>query len=144
MITPPWIAAPIATTSSGFTDLFGSLLVSLRTASTTAGIRVEPPTKITSSISDCDKPASFKAWRTGIFVRSTKSAVNSSNFARVKVISKCNGPASPAVINGKLIWVLVTPDKSFFAFSAASFKRCKAILSFPRSMPFSFLNSATM
>ena len=121
MITPPWIAAPIATTSSGLTDLFGSFPVSLRTASTTAGIRVDPPTKITSSISDCDRPASF--------VRSTKSAVNSSNFARVNVISKCNGPDSPAVINGKLICVLDTPDKSFFAFSAASFKRCKAILS---------------
>ena len=35
-MTPPWIAAPIATTSSGFTDLFGSLPVSALTASTTA------------------------------------------------------------------------------------------------------------
>ena len=61
VITPPWIAAPIATTSSGLTDLFGSLFVSLRTASTTAGIRVEPPTRITSSISEGFKPASFKA-----------------------------------------------------------------------------------
>ena len=55
------MAAPIATTSSGFTDLFGSLPVSALTASTTAGIRVEPPTKITSSISDNDKPASERA-----------------------------------------------------------------------------------
>ena len=72
-ITPPWIAAPIATTSSGFTDLFGSLPVSLRTASTTVGIRVDPPTNNTWSISEADKPASAKARRTGSFVRSTKS-----------------------------------------------------------------------
>ena len=61
VITPPWIAAPIATTSSGLTDLFGSLPVSAFTASTTAGIRVDPPTRITSSISDNDKPASERA-----------------------------------------------------------------------------------
>ncbi|MPN06326.1 hypothetical protein SDC9_153582 [bioreactor metagenome] len=102
-MTPPWMAAPIATTSSGLTDLFGSLPASLRTASMTAGIRVEPPTKMISSISEVDKPASFNAWRTGIFVRSTKSYVISSNFARVSVNSKCNGPASPAVMNGRLI-----------------------------------------
>src|SRR5690606_30873197 len=42
--TAPWIAAPIATTSSGFTDLFGSLPNSLVTNSCTAGILVEPPT----------------------------------------------------------------------------------------------------
>ena len=88
VITPPWIAAPIATTSSGLTDLFGSLPVSALTASTTAGIRVEPPTRMTSSISDKLKPASERAWRTGVLVRSTRSRVKSSNFARVNVISK--------------------------------------------------------
>ena len=142
-ITPPWIAAPIATTSSGLTDLLGSLPVSLRTASTTAGIRVEPPTKMTSSISDWDKPASLRAWRTGCLVRSTKSCVNSSNLARVKVNSKWSGPSADAVINGKLIWVVDTPDKSFLAFSAASLRRWRAILSLERSTPCSFLNSAT-
>src|SRR5699024_7626605 len=141
-ITPPWIAAPIATTSSGFTDLFGSLPVSLRTASTTAGIRVDPPTKITWSISFLSTPASFNACRTGFLVRSTNSCVNSSNLARLKEVSKCNGPASDAVMNGKLICVDVTPDKSFLAFSAASLRRCAAILSLVKSMPFSFLNSA--
>ena len=88
VITPPWIAAPMATTSSGLTDLFGSLFVSFLTASTTAGIRVDPPTKITSSISEADKPASDKALRTGVLVRSTRSAVKSSNLARVNVSSK--------------------------------------------------------
>src|SRR6185503_17193467 len=36
--TPAWMAAPIATTSSGLTLLFGSLVVSLRTRSCTIGI----------------------------------------------------------------------------------------------------------
>src|SRR5699024_7800615 len=65
-ITPPWIAAPIATTSSGLTERLGSLPVSALTMSITAGIRVEPPTKITWSISDLDKPASDKAFLTGL------------------------------------------------------------------------------
>ncbi len=89
------------------------------------------------------KPASCKALRTGILVLSIKSCVNSLNLARVKVVSKCNGPASPAVINGKEICAEVTPERSFLAFSAASLRRCIAILSVERSIPCSFLNSAT-
>ena len=46
--TPAWMAAPTATTSSGFTPWQGSLPTSLRTRSCTAGIRVEPPTSTTS------------------------------------------------------------------------------------------------
>ena len=115
MITPPWIAAPKATASSGLTDSFGVWPVSALTASLTAGIRVEPPTKITSSMSAFVKPASYKALRTGILVLSIKSCVNSLNLARVKVVSKCNGPASPAVINGKEICAEVTPERSFLA-----------------------------
>ncbi len=46
-------------------------------------------------------------------------------------------------MNGNETCVEVTPDKSFFAFSAASFKRCIAILSFDKSMPFSLRNSST-
>ena len=49
--TPPWIAAPTATTSSGFTPLCGSLPNSSFTSSCTLGMRVEPPTSTTSSIS---------------------------------------------------------------------------------------------
>ena len=46
--TPACTAAPMATTSSGFTDLFGSLPpVSSFTRSETAGMRVEPPTRTT-------------------------------------------------------------------------------------------------
>ena len=59
--TPPWIAAPTATTSSGFTPLLGAFPKNFSTASCTAGIRVDPPTKMISSISLVLKPAAFKA-----------------------------------------------------------------------------------
>ena len=50
--TAPWIAAPSATTSSGLTPRFGFLPKNFSTISCTLGIRVEPPTKIISSISE--------------------------------------------------------------------------------------------
>ena len=49
--TPAWMAAPIATTSSGLTPRCGSLSVKLLTSSWITGMRVEPPTRITSSSS---------------------------------------------------------------------------------------------
>ena len=45
--TPAWMAAPTATTSSGFTPLCGSLPMSSFTFAWTAGIRVIPPTSTT-------------------------------------------------------------------------------------------------
>ena len=66
--TPPWMAAPIATTSSGFTDLFGSLPKNLVTVSITFGILVIPPTSTISSTSDAFIFASFKACSTGFMV----------------------------------------------------------------------------
>src|SRR5690606_8500454 len=141
--TPPWIAAPNATTSSGLTPLEGSLPKKLFTASTIAGIRVEPPTKIISSISDVEYPAFLSADLQGAIVRSTKSATNDSNLARDNVRTKCLGPVASAVIYGKLISVEVVLDNSILAFSAASFKRCNAIASFFKSKPlFSFANSS--
>ena len=50
--TPPCTAAPIATTSSGFTVRFGSRPNSALTFSCTIGIRVLPPTSTTSWMSD--------------------------------------------------------------------------------------------
>ena len=46
------MAAPTATTSSGLTPLCGSFPKMAFTFSWTAGIRVEPPTRTTSSMSD--------------------------------------------------------------------------------------------
>jgi len=42
-------------------------------------------------------------------------------------------------MNGRLMSVSVVVDNSIFAFSAASFRRCSAIRSLPRSMPSVFL-----
>ena len=72
------------------------------TASCTAGIRVEPPTRITSSISEVDNPASLVLDELVPCFLINESA-NSSNLERVKLISKCNGPLSPAEINGSEI-----------------------------------------
>ena len=46
-------------------------------------------------------------------------------------------------MKGRLISVCVTEESSTFAFSAASFSRCSAIRSAPRSMPVSCRNSRT-
>ena len=122
--TPPWIAAPIATTSSGFTPFDGSLPPkSAFTASTTAGMRVIPPTRTTSSISDGFRPASFSAAITGAFVFSIRSATSDSSFALVNVTTTCFGPVASAVMYGRLISVWPVPESSIFAFSAASFRR---------------------
>ena len=83
--TPPWMAAPTATTSSGFTPMFGSLPVSFFTSACTAGMRVEPPTRMTSSISPLESPASFMALSTGVLQRSSRSLVIFSNSARDSV-----------------------------------------------------------
>ena len=57
-----WMAAPTATTSSGFTVMFGSLPpVRRRTRFCTAGMRVDPPTRITSSMSSAVTLASAMA-----------------------------------------------------------------------------------
>ena len=59
--TPAWIAAPIATTSSGLTPLCGSLPKNCFTISWIFGMRVMPPTRTTSSISPAFRPASLSA-----------------------------------------------------------------------------------
>ena len=46
---------------------------------------------------DKRRPASCRALRRGPMVRSTRSAVSSLNFARVRVISRCLGPVASAV-----------------------------------------------
>ena len=56
-----WMAAPMATTSSGLTPLCGSLPKSCFTTSWTLGMRVMPPTRMTSSIWLAVTPASFSA-----------------------------------------------------------------------------------
>jgi len=140
----PWIAAPIATTSSGFTPRWPSLPKISLTNHWILGMRVIPPTMTTSSISDGFILASARARTTGPRHFSIKGSTNCSNLARVIAICKCLGPVASAVINGRLISVVVCWERSFLARSAASLRRCNAIWSLRRSMPFSFLNSSAM
>ena len=140
--TPPWIEAPIATTSSGFTPFEGSFLKKSRTMFWMAGIRVEPPTKITSSMSLTLMPASAKALRHGSIVAWMRSSHNCSNLALESLRTKCLGPLCVAVIYGRLISVSVDADNSIFAFSAASFNLWSDIGSLRRSMFSSFMNSS--
>ncbi len=95
---PPWMAAPTATASSGFTPLDGFLPKNFSTSSWIFGIRVEPPTRITSVMSEMLKPESFMAWRQGVSVRYTRSSTSCSNFARERLRTKCWGTPSTAVI----------------------------------------------
>ena len=139
--TPPWIAAPKATHSSGFISLWGSFPIKFLTNSWTAGTLVDPPTRRTFSISLADNPASFRASSTGFLVSSTRCFVSSSNLALDIVFSKWTGCPSTAVINGSDTLVVTVEDNSFLAFSAASFSLCIAVRSFVKSTPVSFLNS---
>ena len=132
----------MATHSSGFKLLLGSLPVNCLTFSCAESIRVEPPTRSTLLNSEAVIPASFSAFCTGIAVLSIKSLVSSSNLALVRFISRCFGPSLVAVMNGRLILVVVAEESSFFAFSAASFNLWSAILSPERSTPSVFLNSS--
>ena len=140
--TPPWIAAPTATTSSGLTPCIGSLPKIFLTSSTTAGIRVIPPTMTTSLMSLAVSLASLRAFSTGSASRSRSGLTNSSSLARVRVYSKCFGPSASAVKNGKLISTSLALESSFLAFSASSLTRCIAAASLRISMPDSFLNSS--
>jgi hypothetical protein len=140
--TPAWTAAPMATTSSGLTPLWGSLPVSSGPA----------PGRPGSGWTH--RPAPRGRCRTlepgvldGLLERarqaSTRSAVSSLNLARVSLTSRCLGPSEVAVMKGRLIWVSCTEDSSILAFSAASFRRCMAILSVDRSTPSVSLNVLT-
>ena len=121
--TPPWMAAPTATTSSGLTVWLGVLLVMRLTSSSTAGMRVEPPTMTISSSSLVESLASLRACSTGTRQRSISLEASSSNLARVRVRSRCLGPSGVAVMKGRLISAWVALESSILAFSAASVRR---------------------
>ena len=96
--TWPWIAAPTATASSGLTSLRGSLPKNSLTLSCTFGMRVMPPTRITSSMSVTVTPASLMAVRHGAMVRSISSSTSDSSLARVSLMFRCFGPEASAVM----------------------------------------------
>ena len=58
-------------------------------------------------------------------------------------MSRCIGPPAPTVMYGRLMPVSCTLESSILAFSAASFRRCRAILSLREvDARCDFLNSA--
>src|ERR1700687_3425495 len=121
--TPPWIAAPTATGSPGVTSLRGSMPKKSRTYFCTSGIRVCPPTRMTSATSLASSPASLSAPRQGPMVRFTRSSTSDSSLARVSLTFRCFGPLASAVMYGRLTSVCWLEDNSILAFSAASFRR---------------------
>ncbi len=96
--TPACTAAPIATASSGLTSFLGSFPKNSPTTSCTFGIRVCPPTKITSLISEAANPASFKATCMGSTVLEIRSSTKDSSLALEIFTFKCLGPPESAVI----------------------------------------------
>ena len=92
--TPPWMAAPSATTSSGFTVLSGALPKIASTMRVTAGMRVLPPTRITLSTSLALMPASFNAALQGAASLSKTTSARRSNWARETLSCKWSGSPS--------------------------------------------------
>mmetsp|Transcript_16408 Transcript_16408/g.62228 ORF Transcript_16408/g.62228 Transcript_16408/m.62228 type:complete len:218 (-) Transcript_16408:461-1114(-) len=72
--TPPWMAAPMATTSSGLTPLEGLRLKVSSTTPATWGMRVMPPTSSTSSTPLASRPASLMHFRQGSRERARRGA----------------------------------------------------------------------
>mmetsp|Transcript_31788 Transcript_31788/g.90287 ORF Transcript_31788/g.90287 Transcript_31788/m.90287 type:complete len:224 (+) Transcript_31788:769-1440(+) len=103
--TPPWIAAPMATTSSGLTPLLGSLLKISFTISWTFGMRDMPPTSRTSLMSFAETPASFMQSLHGCLVRSRRGETRPSNLDLVMVVLRCLAPLASAVMKGRLMSV---------------------------------------
>ena len=137
--TPPWIAAPIATTSSGLISRLGSRPKSSATMRCTLGVRVWPPTRMTWSTSEGLRPAGRSASRHGAAVRSIRSATSASKRSRVSVRLMCLGPDASAEMNGRVMVVSFAVESSHLAFSAASLSRCRAMRSWRRSMPVDLL-----
>jgi hypothetical protein len=81
--TAPWMAAPIATASSGLTPLFGAFPKKSFTLSYTFGILVIPPTRRTSSILSLVSPESFKQPSRGLRARVIKLYARASYLALV-------------------------------------------------------------
>mmetsp|Transcript_48509 Transcript_48509/g.140522 ORF Transcript_48509/g.140522 Transcript_48509/m.140522 type:complete len:435 (-) Transcript_48509:892-2196(-) len=139
--TPAWMAAPTATTSSGFTLWFGVRPpLSFVARACTAGMRVEPPTRTTSFRSLGLSSASPSACSTGPLQRSTRSAQRLSNLDRESDSSMVLGPASSAAMKGSDIMVSCITESSILAFSAASVSLCRACLSSKRGIPCMLIN----
>ena len=109
-----WTHAPYATASSGLILLLSSLpLKKSLNNCCIFGIRVDPPTKTTSSTFDFETPASFKTFITGSIHLLNKNIHNDSNFARVILLKK----SIPSQRESISILAVFPLDNVRFAFS---------------------------
>ena len=92
-----WMAAPKATTSSGFRLVKGSLPKNSATARCTCGMRVEPPTMTTPCTSSRARCASRRARRTAAMERAVRSAVTASKSERLT--SNCTEALDKSALN---------------------------------------------
>ena len=140
--TPAWIAAPIATTSSGLTPLCGSLPKNSFTS-----FWMLRHARLAADEHDLVdvlglEPGVLQRLLHGPMDRSRRSSTSCSSFARVSFSCRCLGPEASAVMNGRLISVSTTsrarswPSPPPPSGAAAPSGPCE------RSMPWSFLNSA--
>jgi hypothetical protein len=127
--TPAWMAAPMATTSSGFTPLCGSLPKNSCTFCCTerharhaadqddlvdvarlhAGVGERLPHRLQRAVDEvADELLELRARQRDVHVLR---------------------PRGVRVMNGRLISVCCVEESSIFAFSAASFRRCSAVRS---------------
>mmetsp|Transcript_26891 Transcript_26891/g.60291 ORF Transcript_26891/g.60291 Transcript_26891/m.60291 type:complete len:220 (+) Transcript_26891:925-1584(+) len=105
----------------------------------TLGMRVEPPTRTISSISDFLKSASLSTFSTGLSVFLKRSAFISSNLARVSDSEK-SLPSKRASISRRVEWAC---DSARLAFSASRLSLERARLSLEMSLPCFFLMRST-
>ena len=135
--TPACRLAPTATTSSGLTPLLGSLPPVSSRDQVDDGRHPGGATDEHDVVDRADADAGVldRLPGTGSCSRSSRSEVIRWNSARVSVTSRCSGPSELAVMYGRLMLVWLDCESSIFAFSAASRRRCMAILSLDRSTP---------
>jgi len=115
----PGIAAPMATASSGLTSFLGSLPKNSRTLSITLGMRVWPPTRITSLISSSLTPASLTAMRAGLDGLRDELVDQRLELGAGDLSSSVLGARSVRCDVGQVSSVCCEDDSSIFAFSAA-------------------------
>ena len=114
--SPPWMAAPVQTASSGLIPVLGSFpSKNSFTIYLILGILDDPPTSTISSIWFFFKPLSSRAVYIGSIVLRKRSELSSSNLALVSTSSKSR-PSTRSSISIVTSWVA---DNYLFAFSTS-------------------------
>mmetsp|Transcript_31021 Transcript_31021/g.90748 ORF Transcript_31021/g.90748 Transcript_31021/m.90748 type:complete len:302 (-) Transcript_31021:81-986(-) len=132
---PPWTAAPNATASSGLMPLEASLPPKYsEIRDWTLGMRVDPPTRTISSISDLVTSASSRTRPTGPNVFLNRSLLSSSKRARVRVSEKSKPSARSSISNRACCW----DDRARLTRSTSLRSFCRARLSPEMSWLFFF------